>query len=303
VKTLIRIEISRLRSRKSLRLLALALITGVVVAGTVTFFKTHRVTPAEVESARIAVIADHQRCMAGDPGMLPGEVKAPDRVGFCNETYNVETLQVGNAFRLTSLREIVEGTSILMILLGIAVGATFIGAEWHYNTVGAVLVWEPRRGRVLLAKGVACGLVVFAGAVVFELLVCSMLLPSALLHGSTSGGTAVWVRGVAGAAARGAAVAAIASWIGVSLATVTRNTAAAMGIAFVYLAVLESFIRAGLPSVARWMLEQNAGRFVIGHDAGDFAIRSTVQAGLLLGLYAAGSFTVATSFFRRRDVT
>ena len=99
--------------------------------------------------------------------------------------------------------------------------------------------------------------------------------------------------------------------VGFSIATVGRNTAAAVGAGFAYLAVLENLIRAWMPNLSKFLLGDNAGVFVTGEsgqlscgfDAVSCELQhSTLDAAGILLMYALGLFLLAFAFFRRRDM-
>ncbi|MCA1833149.1 MAG: ABC transporter permease subunit [Actinomycetota bacterium] len=304
MRRLVGVEMTRLTARRGIRLLVLALLIITVVAGTTVFLKSHRTTPERLARARAAVASEHARCLSGEikPFDAPPGVEL-DPQQFCDEQFNADNVRIDKQFHLSSFRDVVKGTATFMVILGLAIGATFIGAEWSHGTIVTLLAWEPRRYRVVAAKMIGCAAVVFAGAVVFEIILGAALVPAAIFRGDTAGLNGMWYRDVAGTVLRGATLAVIASMIGVSIANVARNTAAAIGIAFVYIAVIENIIRGLLPGYQRWLLTLNAGRFLIAEDMTEFPYRSTLGAGLLVAAYALGIFELSTATFRRRDIT
>jgi len=208
------------------------------------------------------------------------------------------------AFSLVSYREVAEGLSGLFIGLVMILAASFIGAEWHAGTVTTQLTWEPRRNRVLAAKVIAAALFGFAFFLLAEAVLLGIVAPTALFRGTTEGIDAAWVRGVIGVVLRGAGAAAFAAAIAFSLASLARNTAAAVGGAFVYLAILEPLIRAVRPRWQPWFLYDNLATFISGHTPSLMPFgRTTAGAGVLLSIYTMGFVLLALAVFRRRDVT
>lgn len=205
-------------------------------------------------------------------------------------------------FRLVSLPDILQGTSVPIVLLAWLLGASFIGAEWHHHTVTTTLTWEPRRSRVIAAKVAAAVLVTFAGALVLQALLAAALLPSALFQGTTEGAGADWLGDLAGVGFRAAALAAISAVLGFGAASIGRNTAAALGVGFAYLAIVENLLGSLKPAWRPWLLIGNSVVFVSGREQFEIPGRSVVEAGVLLALYAAAVFLVAAAMFRRRDV-
>jgi hypothetical protein len=207
-------------------------------------------------------------------------------------------------FRLTEVRSVWEGTSVPLILLGWVVGASFVGSDWQTGSFTTALTWEARRLRLFFAKVVVCAAVVFAAYVVLQLLLALTLLPSALARGTTAGLTAEWTRVAAGVLVRGAAIAAVGSVIGMSIAMVGRNTGAALGVGFAYIAVIEAFVRGLRPAWIPYLFGDNAGVFITArpHEFPEVG-RSTIESGLVLLLYALLLASVAAAVFRARDVT
>lgn len=211
---------------------------------------------------------------------------------------------VDPGFRFTEMATVWEGTSVPLILLGWMVGASFVGSDWQAGTFTTVLTWETRRLRLFAARVVVCSLVVLAGYVSLQLVLGLGLLPTAVARGSTAGVTADWIQGAAGGLVRGAAVAAVASVFGMSIAMVGRNTGAALGVGFAYIAVIEAFVRALRPRWIPYLFGDNAGLFITGNPQ-DFPEvgRSTMESGVVLLLYAVLLASVAAAVFRARDVT
>ena len=116
--------------------------------------------------------------------------------------------------------------------------------------------------------------------------------------------TRAWARETAGFTVRVAAVGSLTAVVGCAIATVGRNTTAALGVAFVYFAVLEGLIRGFRPQWQPWLLGDNAGQFISGEAVGPaMADKTTMDVALTLLIYVAVFVTVATIFFKNRDVT
>jgi len=158
--------------------------------------------------------------------------------------------------------------------------------------------------RTIAAKAVATATIMAVFTILFQVLLAAALLPAAVVQGTTTGADADLVRSLIGIVLRGSALAAMASLIGFSVATVGRNTAVALGGAFVYLAILEGNLLGGIvPGIRRWLIVGNSIVFVSGHPVLDVTGRSVAGAGILLAFYAAGTVAVAAALFRARDVT
>ena len=92
---------------------------------------------------------------------------------------------------------------------------------------------------------------------------------------------------MAGTGLRVACVIGLAATFVASVAMIGRNTAAALGVAFAYLMVVENIVHAWKPWAARFLLGPNGAVFVTGRDldTAEFS-RSTATAGLTLLGYA-----------------
>jgi hypothetical protein len=206
-------------------------------------------------------------------------------------------------YSVDDMRDTLGGTTVPFVDASLFLGASFVGAEWRSGNMTTLLTWEPRRWRVILGKAAA----VAAGAAVFtfvmQCVLAGALLPGAFKHGSATI-DATWLREVGGILGRGTAMAAMAAVIGLAIASIGRNTAFGIGVAFVYLGILESGLLGNFfPGMRRWLLVPNASIFVTGHPAIEVAGRSVIGAGLLLALYTTGVFLVGGAVFRARDVT
>jgi ABC-type transport system involved in multi-copper enzyme maturation permease subunit len=212
-------------------------------------------------------------------------------------------------FDLVDLKQVFRGTSVSLLLLGIALAASFIGAEWGAGTMTTLLTWEPRRGRVYAAKLLAAAIFAFVSAIVVMVLLGLALLPSALAHGSTAGVNSSWVQATIFSMLRGALVCALAAAIGLAIGSIARNTTAAVIIAFFYLFILENLVRGFKPHWIGWLFGDNATIFVIGHrqivQTGEGPILTHGAVAALLGVcaYAAILTIAAVALFLGRDVT
>ena len=208
------------------------------------------------------------------------------------------------SYDLVTLPDVFLGTSFVFVILGWLFGASFVGAEWHAGTVTTLLTWEPRRTRVIVAKVVAAVVSLFVLTLVLQLVLGGVLAVDAAMQGSTSGVNGAWAAEAAGVALRVALVSCIFAGVGFGIASIGRNTAAALGVGFGYIVIVENLVRGLRPAWTPWLLTENAGRFLIG-DPADFPNlhRSTLGAGLYLAAVAVLLLVAAAAQFRARDVT
>jgi hypothetical protein len=60
------------------------------------------------------------------------------------------------------------GTSVVMVFVGVVLGASFVGAEFHLGSLTSQLLYEPRRWRVHLSKAVRIVLLLATSGVIFS---------------------------------------------------------------------------------------------------------------------------------------
>ena len=300
-------ELRRVLARRMVKVMALLAVAGIALAGILTYVNTEDVSPAEIAARRADAEARVAACEAGQVPTVEGRQfegapppGSPARKQFCGfAAGRVED----DRFKLRSLKGILQGTTAPLIVVAWVIGASVIGSDWQSRTITTVLTWEPRRARVLLTKAFACVVVASVFAVLAQALLSAALLPSAYLHGTTDGTGGDWLRSVFGVLLRGTGLVAIAAAVGFSVASIGRNTAAALGIGFAYFLVIENVVGSFLEDFRRWLILGNAIVLVSGEDSGGEVIgRSVLVAALYLTAVGIGLLAVATALFRRRDV-
>ena len=206
-------------------------------------------------------------------------------------------------YDLVGLPDVLMGTSLVLVSVAWILGASSIGADWHAGHVTTILTWEPRRGRVMLAKITASLASVFVLSLVIQALLGAALAAAAAGAGSTAGADAAWLAESGGVALRVALLSTIFAGFGFGLASAGRNTAVALGVGFGYLVIVENMVRGLRPQWTPWLLTENAGLFIVDSPI-DFPLlaRSTVGAGLYLAAVGAALLLVASGLFRTRDV-
>jgi len=206
-------------------------------------------------------------------------------------------------YDLVGLPDVLMGTSLVLVSVAWILGASAIGADWHAGHVTTILTWEPRRGRVMIAKIAASLASVFVVTLLIQALLGAALALAAAGAGSTAGADATWLAESAGVALRVALLSTIFAGFGFGLASAGRNTAVALGVGFGYLVIVENLVRGLRPQWTPWLLTDNAGLFIVDSPI-DFPLlgRSTVGAGLYLAAVGAVLLLVASGLFRTRDV-
>jgi ABC-2 type transport system permease protein len=296
VTRLVWVELRRYAARRAVQALGLLAIVAMLFA-TVLVFINSSDSPEEIRAGQQAHQRAIQECELQQE-QAPPEFRGDER---CEDVIPVQ--EFDPRFHLAELREVLQGLSFLFVILAMALGATFVGAEWGAGTMTTILTWEPRRGRVLTAKVIA-GLIFVALAVVAALAVLlALMTPVALMRGSTAGVDGAWLADVAGIVARSALICALTAVMGMAMAFIARVTAAVIIISFVYFAVLENVIRGFRPNWMRWLPGNNMVLYMLGgREAGYTEISETRALITVIG-YAVILSLVAFALFRRRDVT
>lgn len=298
-------ELRRVLARRLVRVLALLAVAGAALAGVLVFVNTETVSSAQVDARRAAARSRVEACLRGEPVELrPGRVEPvplDTRQEFCR--FGPPARVEDPRFRLVRLKGILQGTTAPLVIAGWLIGASMIGADWQTRTLTTLLTWEPRRFRVLLVKALACVIAAGAFTLLAQGLLSAALLPSAWWHGTTAGTDGGWLWSVFGVLGRGTLLVSIATVIGFAVASIGRNTAAALGIGFAYFVIIENVVGSFLEGLRRWLLLGNAIVLVSGENSGgDVPGRSVVAAALFLTAVAVGLWLAATALFVRRDV-
>jgi ABC-2 type transport system permease protein len=246
---LLAVEVRRVVSRRLVRVSVALAVLAVLAGAAIAFLVSRDMDQAALAQAEVARQAQVQQCITGQLDAVPSDLLPQQRAEVCNQ--HISSPVQDRRFHYENLPGILEGMSWFAILLGWLLGASLVGAEWHAGTMATLLTWEPRRVRVLLVKLVAAGALAFALAVGLQLLLGVALLPAGLLRGTTQGIDADWMRSLSGVGLRVAGVSLVGALIGFSIAAISRNTAAALGIAFGYFAIVENAIRGIGPNRSR----------------------------------------------------
>jgi ABC-type transport system involved in multi-copper enzyme maturation permease subunit len=233
-------------------------------------------------------------------------------------TSEAADLDAGGGMRLTDLwlsedasvelgvaqRQRVATISVLCDLLVIVLAASTVGAEYRAGTVSTVLTWEPRRLRFLLARLGAAAIVGMIFFVVVHAVFVGGWALGAALEGTTDGAGSDFWRTLLALLARGTLIAGALAVLSASLATLGRNTAAALGIWFGYLVAFEAILTTNIEASTPWMLIPSTAAFFSWEPIGSgrYAV-SAGAGGLHLALYVLVIGAVAAAVFTRRDVT
>nr|MBA3523034.1 ABC transporter permease subunit [Geodermatophilaceae bacterium] len=326
--SLLRVELARLRARRLIRaVVVLALLAG-AVGVVVALFVFGPTTPAVLADAEQRRDADlvmfeefRQECLAdiGSTGADPESFCGPEAT-----TSDLELQYYLAEQPFTLLENLPNGAlavGLATAVLGFVVGATFVGAEWSARSMVALLFWEPRRMRVILAKTAVAagfGLVLAAVGQLLWLGVGTML---AAVRGNDGEmlPTGYW-SDLVGQSGRAVLLGLIATLFGFGVANLVRNTGAAFGAGFLYFAVVETALRIVASRSQPFLLSDSALAFLLPGglslfrpgpmvDEGTGAFQEfseyvvgNVRGGVTLGVYLAVLLAVGFWLFRRRDL-
>lgn len=323
--SLLRAELHRFRSRRFivvLLLLALGVFLAITAISSTQFAKPSAAGLADARERVKAAVAEQQRAQQDCLSHVPA---GQDPVSFCGpagETpdFRVEDFVDKRPFVLATAGPsgatgVAGATSALLFVIG----ATWIGAEWSTRSIVALLFWEPRRTKVVTTKlAVLLGAAALIAATTQALWFGAAHLLAATR--GTSGGLPPGFYGdLLANEARGVVLGVLLAAVGFALANLVRNTGAALGIAFVYIVVLENAIRALRPRWVQGLLTENAAALVTrggrrvylegttidargGVQAGREIVLSNLHGGLVLGAFAAALVAVGAVLFSRRDL-
>jgi ABC-2 type transport system permease protein len=303
---LARSELLRIRSRRLVWILAILALVGILVGVGIGTAKSHKPTAVEVAHGDRVYAHDVRSCLNGrfikEAQLPPGETLET----WCadNVRRGQYVFSSGTVLQLSGLEDILKGTSFLLIVIGLVIGASSVGADWQSESMATLLTWEPRRIRVLLTRVLVVMVVVFALAVVLQALLSFAMTAGSALRGASTTPPG-FLTDVVEVTLRVGAVAAAASVIAVAISTIGRSTAASLGVIFVYLALVESLLRGLVPKFAPWLLSVNLVAVVDGRaqDLGGDVVVSLARGITTVGAYAVVLLVLALVFFRSRDVT
>jgi hypothetical protein len=287
-------EVLRLRSRRLVKVALVALLLLVALGTTIVALTSGPPSAAERSAAQSQANEDYTSCLqanASDPN-VPQDVSPQELCGSpdADAYLTKQPYDFANEYPNTVIVFAV-GVALLMFLIGASAGV-----------LGGFAVLVSLVGQVL--------------ALTIDWLLSSLRgsNPSVPLPDD------FWLDALS-TAGRGMFLAVLIGWAGFALANLTRNTGAALGIAFVYFAIVENVVGGVLPRFARWLVAVNVGGYLnpggidgvptgvnvpaadaTGLMMGTMSI-SNARGGLVLTLVVLAFLAVATILFTRRDIT
>lgn len=314
---LLDVEVRRLVARRAFRGLVLVFIGALCLVGGAAVKDANPVDPRAAEVFRQAREQTYDqelqqfRKLQASGQELPPDAREVSREEYVegDEFYGGRSAppDVGFDF-VQSGPEVGYIIGGMLSVFAFVVGATAIGAEWQSGTMQALLFWEPRRVRVIVGK---LGALVITVALVG--LVGSAVLTALATWAGSRGGTLdqadadIW-RELVINSARGIGLGAVVASLGFGIAGFTRATGAALGVGFVYFAILENVLRARVRWTNPYLIGNNIGAWLTG----DLEVQTSdtkvvlmdhLHGGIVLAIYVAVITGVLTFLFVRRDVT
>jgi hypothetical protein len=263
--------------------------------------------------------AGRQQCLNDPPAEGPG--KTPEEI--CGPPLTAANLNADDFlgkhpfdFATTGTAGAIGFTAASSVLAFI-VGATWIGAEWSSRSLVALLFWVPRRLQVMGTKLAVLALAAAGIGVVAQAAWLGMAGILRAAAGSDNGLPEHFWGDLLATQARGVLLTVLVALIGFGLTNLIRNTGAALGVGFVYFAVVETALRMLRPGWQPWLLSNNVAGLLSPHgitvyiDEGlvptDMGgqhsyLITNLQAGLVLTAIAAVIVGAGVLLFTRRDL-
>ena len=299
-------ELLRFRSRRLVVVLMGASLIGAGVGVVIAAFQSTPPTAEALATARARAREEVAACLVQDWEGVPIEEGSLEL--FCEDNFGDPAQYMGSHLKLADLPDILEGVSSITSILGLVVGASAVAVSWQTGTISTILTWEPRRLRWFAARV----LVIAAGVLVMTLAIVALLSVglalAAAARGSTVGTDRAWLSDVLSTSLRIGVAASISAVIGAAVAAVGRHTAAALGVVFVWTAVIEGLIRGFRPHWTPWLLGDNLASFLTWVSTeiqiGPFESYSITPGRALFVIlgYTAVTLALGFTFVRVRDV-
>ncbi|RBY85690.1 ABC transporter permease subunit [Blastococcus sp. TF02A-30] len=322
--SLLRAEFHRFRSRRFIQVLLAAALVGWLAAVVIGLFQFGEPDEGDLAAARaeIAQMVEQQevwrqQCLDDAP---PGEEES-----FCGPEITAAEFRtedfVGTApFDLEqSASGGAMGFGAAAAALAFLIGATWIGAEWSSRSVVALLFWVPRRMQVMGAKVTVLAVAAAALGVAAQLGWLAMAWILRIAVGTDDPLPSGFWGDLLATQGRCVLLVVFAALAGFGLANLIRNTGAALGVGFVYFAIVENAVRVMRPEWQPALLTNNAAALVApgglrivdyenftvdadGNQVFEEFVIGNLQAGIVLGVVAAVVIGLGVLLFQRRDV-
>ncbi|HLR83447.1 MAG TPA: ABC transporter permease subunit [Nocardioidaceae bacterium] len=301
---LLRAELLRARSRRSVLIVALAGLLLAIGLGAASAWQSRPYSAEETSRAENAATAQVERCKEQAE-------KHDDTTRRCEMRAHA---WLYDRWRDPLDDQVVEeetvAASLSLTLVSGLLGALLIGGEFTSGSLSNLLLFEPRRTRIWLAKLSATGILALLWA---ALCIGGYVATLTALGRSWDPGAwpPNWIAAMIGLGVRSAIVIAVAAVIAAAVTLAVRSTLATLGVSIAYVLVVEGIARIAFTStVAEYALSSQLLGVLYGShrievsSGGQFVYEHvTLQdsALVLLGVCVAVA-AVSLLTFRRRDV-
>ncbi|MEO8364027.1 MAG: hypothetical protein ABI570_06575 [Ilumatobacteraceae bacterium] len=193
--------------------------------------------------------------------------------------------------------------ALFLVVGAVICGASVVGAEWKSGTMTTMLTWVPSRLRLHGARTISAAVLSFVISFLLQIVYLASALPAVITHGTTTGTNASWWSALLLAMLRISFITLLVTVLAVSIATIGRNTSAALVALATWALVIERLIAGFWPKYARFMIAENVGIVVPWEQLRDASFdRPPIIALIALIGYLIPIVAVATVLFVRRDV-
>lgn len=293
---LLRSEWLRARSRRIVAVLVIGGVLGIVVGMGVGAIQSNPPPPDDLRQAEIAYRETLDVCLSSG-----GQ--------HCRENVVLVDFLASDTLTLDRFVGVLQGTASLLGLMTAVLGASLFGADWSSGTMGTLLTWESRRGRILVARATVVAALVLGLAVGLSVLFATVWWIATAMRGSTLGSEG-WLGEVAEAVVRIGVMGAVFALVAGGFAMIGRSTTSGTIGLLLAVVLIDWLARGFWPQAASVGLIQNAVVFVSGADsrifdsAGNEVARVTSgSASVALTIWAAAILGAGAASFLRRDVT
>jgi hypothetical protein len=324
--SLLRSELHRFRSRRFIQVVLVVAVLGWIAATVIGLTQFGNPSADEIARAEQQIAVDLELSKEGRLDCLenfdiPAGVDPED---FCGPEQTREDIQLEWYLDKAPFDFVASGADGALAFAGLSaviaalIGATWIGAEWSTRSLVALLFWVPRRMQVMTAKVVV---LVGASALLGVIAQVGWLGMSGILRAAVGLDRDIpegfW-SDLLQTQARGVLLTVVAALLAFGLTNLVRNTGAALGIAFVYLVIVENAVRAMRPNWQPWLLSDNALGLVqqggntltiydgipepSGFDEGTAYFLGHLQSGVFLGAVTLVVVAIGALLFARRDL-
>jgi hypothetical protein len=305
MRRLIASELLRFRSRRLVVVVLVGALLATAVGLVIAAFDSTPPTDAQIAAARVQAREEFANCLVADYEGVQFEGTLEE---FCREFFGDPSDYMPSHLKLADLPEVLQGISSITSILALVVGASVVAVSWQTGTISTIFTWEPRRLRWFAARIVVIAAGVFVMTLVIVAFVSAGLALAAMLRGSTVGIDGGWRSDVLTTSLRVSVAAAAAALIGGGVAAAGRHTSAALGVVFVWTAVIEGLIRGFRPLWSPWLLGDNLVSFLswermeVQVSQFEFYTVTPGRASFVILGYVALTLALGFTFIRIRDV-